>query len=320
MEDLSTHFPPKNILCPIDFSEFSDRAFHYAACIARHFRAELILQHVVHIPLSTFFGAAEPIVADSNKEAASREARIHLRRLAAVTRLQHSQIEMIVSDGSIRDELLKTIEANKIDLLVMGTHGRKGFNRLVLGSVAETLGREADCPVLSICRPQKDFIAPEEPHPCHLKRIVMATDFSADSSRALSCALRWACEWSAELILFHAVEQQPAESQGRVDLFPEYNRYFEKQIVEGWEAIQKQLPPNAVHNAKISYEVRHGSSKEAIADFATEANADVIIIGNRGPRSGGQVWGSTLSSILSDGRFPVLTIPANHDGQKSREA
>src|SRR5581483_5320782 len=107
----------------------------------------------------------------------------------------------------------------------MGTHGRKGIKRLVLGSVAEGAIHRAPCPVLVIGRPEKEFA---EPDGVRIKTILLATDFSAESDRAVDTALSWACEWAARLVVFHAVSEAPPETRGMVDLFPEYNPSFEK--------------------------------------------------------------------------------------------
>ena len=298
----------KNILCPVDFSEFSLKAFNYAACIARHFRSRLFLQHTVQLS-AAYLGGWEPIAIQEMLRSEMRRAGTEMRRLAAVTRLDLPEVLMHVDErGTPQDCILKSIEEHNIDLVVMGTHGRKGFNRLVLGSVAERLVHQAVCPVLVICRPLRDFVSPDELQPWHLKTILLATDFSPNSGRALAHALRWASEWSGKVILFHAVEEVPPETQGRVDLFPEYNPFFEKQIVEAWEAIRKQVPQATDQNCEISFEVRHGNPKEQILHLAEEQNADLIVMGSRGLGRSTVTWGSTISGVVRDGRFPVLAV------------
>jgi nucleotide-binding universal stress UspA family protein len=297
-----------NILCPVDFSEFSLKAFNYAACLARHFRSRLFLQHSVQLS-SGYLGGWEPMAIQEMVRTEVHRAGAEMRRLAAVARLHLPEVLMHVDGkGTPQDCILKSIAENRIDLVVMGTHGRKGFNRLVLGSVTERLVHEAVCPVLVICRPARDFVAPEELQPCHLRTILMATDFSPNSDRALAHALKWASEWSGKVILFHAVEEVPPDTQGVVDLFPEYNPFFEKQLVEAWEVIQKQVPPAEHRNCEISYEVRHGNPKEQILQVAEQQNADLIVMGSRGLGESKITWGSTISGVVRDGRFPVLAV------------
>ena len=242
-------------------------------------------------------------------EATRQQAGANMRRLAAVARLQLPDVQLLVNEGDIRDSLLKRIKEDAIELVVMGTHGRGGLERLMLGSVTERIVHQATCPVLVVCRPVRDFVAPEEAVPVDLRTILLATDFSSNSSRAVAEAIQWASEWSAKLILFHAVEEVPPKAMGRVDLFPEYNRYFEKQLVVARETIQKQVSSAVNKNFEISSEVRHGNPKEQILRVAEEKNADLIVMGTKGITNTASVWGSTISAVLRDGRFPVLALP-----------
>lgn len=297
----------QSILCPVDFSEFSQRAFNYATCIARHFRSRLFVQHTVHIPSSAYLGGPKPAEVQKVLQTNLNQAGAGMRRLAAVARLELPEVHMLVNEGEIRDRLLESIREHRIDLVVMGTHGRKGFDRLLIGSVTERIVHEATCPVLVICRPERDFVTPEELQPVHPRTIVLATDFSPNSGRALAHALKWASELWGKVILFHAVEENPAP--GRLDLFPEYNPFFEKQLVEAWEAIQRQVPTAAKKKCEISYEVRHGGAQEQILQFAEEQEANLIVMGSRGLGKSRAVWGSTISGVVRDGRFPVLAVP-----------
>lgn len=298
----------QNILCPVDFSEFSLRAFTYATGIARHFRSRLFLQHTVHLPSSVYPGNVEPTAASETLQAGRNRAAAEMRRLAAVARLELPELLMLVNEGDIRDHIFQSIEEHKIDLVVMGTHGRKGFNRLGLGSVTERIVHQAICPVLVVCRPLRDFVAPEELEPVRLKTVLLATDFSRNSDRALAYAVKWASEWSGKVILFHAVEEIPPQTPGRVDLFPEYNPSFEKQLAEARERIRMLLPAAAHQKCEISYEVRHGNAKEQILQVVEEKNADLIVMGSRGLGRSAVTWGSTISGVVRDGRFPVLAV------------
>ncbi len=299
----------ENILCPVDFSEFSQNAFTYATCIARQLRSRLFVQHTVHLSPTVYLGSADPLVGCHALDATLRQAGVEMRRLAAVARLQLREVQLLVNEGDIRNRLLQSIQQNDIDLVVMGTHGRKGFNRLALGSLTERIVHEAKCPVLVVCRPHKDFVTPEELQPVHLNTVLFATDFSPNSDRALTEALHWASLWSARVILFHAVKEIPPELKGRVDLSPEFNPYIEKQLVEAWRILHERVSIAADKNLEIECEVRHGDAKEQILQFAEEQGADLIVMGSRGLDMPATTWGSTISGVVRDGRFPVLAVP-----------
>jgi len=298
----------KNILCPLDFSEFSQRAFNFAANIARHFQSRLFVQHVVQIPPNTYTEDAGLNTSRKFLQAELYNSGHELRRLIEGAGVEPSEIVTLLHEGGVRNRILETIQEQRIDLLVMGTHGRKGFNRLVHGSVAERIIHEATCPVLVVSRPQREFVAPQVWEPMHFKTILLATDFSRNSDRALAFALKWASELNGKVILFHAVEGIPPATQGRVDLFPEYNPYFESQIAEAWEKIRMQVPEAVQNWCEVAYEVRHGNPKEEIPKVAEEKKADLIVMGARGVGRSTIAWGSNSSGVVRDGRLPVLVV------------
>jgi universal stress protein A len=130
------------ILCPVDFDQNSLAAVSVAAELARKDNATLYLLHVVHLHL-----APEPALSspDAKTAAETKLERISHQKLKAGTRY-----EILVMTGDPAVEVLQTVARLGIDLIVMATHGRKGLRRLVLGSVAERVVREAQCPVLTV--------------------------------------------------------------------------------------------------------------------------------------------------------------------------
>lgn len=303
----------QTILCPVDFSEFSFRALTCAACIGRHFQSRLFVQHTIHLPPKAHLGEIEEVVTRELLQSELHRAGMQAAQASGLHSSELPEIHLLLNGGDIGGQILESIEKHNVDLLVMGTHGHKGFNRLMLGSVTERMVHEARCPVLVVSRPERGFVAPAEAEPVRLKTILLATDFSPNSDRALAYALKWAWEWSAKLILFHAVEEVPPNTHGRVDLFPEYNPYFDSQIAEAWETIQKQVPADADKRCEISYEVRHGNGKEEILQVAGEKRADVIVMGSKGLGMTAAAWGSTISGVVRDGRFPVLAVRHLHE-------
>ena len=143
-----------NILVPIDFSECSSRAMDTALELARSLGSRVTLVHVIPTPASTALWYAEGLTwpADEIDTAAKRE----LLGIARVARERFSSVETLTVQGDARDEIPAT--ANKIgaDLIVMGTHGRRGISQLFLGSVAAHVVRSASVPVLTVGRPKHD--------------------------------------------------------------------------------------------------------------------------------------------------------------------
>ena len=207
----------KLILCPIDFSEFSIRAYHYALSLAQHYRAELVAQHIVEpwrYPFSDYV-ASQGDYAEFRR--AFREGGKE-KLLESVKNHTHdeSQPEVVVHEGVAADSILSFAQAGKADLIVMGTHGRRGFDRVVvLGSVTERVMRTAPCPVLAISRlPHEVMAAGEERRRVHhLNRILFCADFSKASERALNYALSAMAEYDAELTLLHVLEEVPSPAK-----------------------------------------------------------------------------------------------------------
>lgn len=290
------------ILCPVDFSEFSRRALQYAISLARHFRAQLFVQHTAEIPQGLLMAGAEPSVIQEWSAQLPRFKR-DIQQVLADTGIEPSEARVVVNEGPILDRILETVSTQHIDLLVMGTHGHRGFSRLVLGSVAEATIHQAPCPVLVVSRTEPGFAFPDQPDKVQLKTILLATDFSAHSDRALLYALQWACEWAAKVVVVHAV---PVTSM--VDLFPEYNPYFERQAASAWEKLRHLVPSTVEQWCEVSYDVRHGNPKDEILKAAEERNADLIVLGARGAGITAAPWGSVSSGIVREGRLPVLVV------------
>ncbi len=295
----------RSILCPVDFSDFSHRAVRYAASLARHFGSRLFIQHIA-IPGPYPFMAGFDYVGVPDVETQLRSAREAILRMLRAAGIGTSDVTVLLNEGDVVASILEATQKEGIDLVVMGTHGHKGFNRLVLGSVAEAVIHRAVCPVLAVSRPQTESAHLEQGEEVPFNTIVLGTDFSAHSDRALAYALRWGCEWCSQVVLFHAVEA-PA-LRGIVDLFPEYNPYFERQVALAWDHLRNLVPEAAREWCRVVYDVRHGNPKDEILRVAEEKSANLVITGARGTGSSGASWGSVSSAVVRDGRFPTLVV------------
>jgi nucleotide-binding universal stress UspA family protein len=146
--------PIRTVLHATDMSECSKYAYQLACSIARDYNAKLILVNVVPFQgasMGTEGMVIPPPVVNSD------QLRDELTKLAKHAGLPHTGI--VLADGDPSDEILRVAKENKCDLIVMGTHGRRGLGRLVMGSVAEQVLRRAMCPVLTVKTPDKEAIA-----------------------------------------------------------------------------------------------------------------------------------------------------------------
>jgi nucleotide-binding universal stress UspA family protein len=205
----------EHILCPVDFSEFSARAYDYAYSLARHYGARLYLEHVIQALGAVYPYDDFPEMAATNiYENLSRKAEKRLQEMMQKRSLTGPETEAVVDRGYVPESILAFAENKHADLIVMGTHGRRGLDRLMMGSVTESILRKAPCPVLAVRRPAHDFVDPTNPEDSvRIRKILFCLDFSPPSLHALPYALSFAQEYEADLTLLHVLEEPPEENQ-----------------------------------------------------------------------------------------------------------
>lgn len=280
----------KRILVATDFSPSSEKALHHAIAIARHFDATLFLTHIVS---ALGFVLAGPDATMAASEAAWRDARRLEDRLAASGILTGVKHEIVVREGDIWEQIQELIQDEHIDLIVVGTHGRTGIRKVVLGSVAEEIFRHASCPVLTVgpCAPPEAALNAAHEH------VLFATDFSPESLEALPFALRTSREQHAKLTLLHVVEHLSGEAALDTE-----------RVISSLEQRLRQLLP-ARYEGEYECRVELGAIEEAILDVAEQEHANVIMLGLKSPATYVDHLGWLHAyRIVCRACCPVLTI------------
>jgi nucleotide-binding universal stress UspA family protein len=152
----------KCVLVPTDFTEFSDAALKYGVALARSFGASIHLLHVVTAPFPDPVRNC-PTGAMDEMHYFEAHARRRLTSLVSAEDLDASHVVTAAVNGDPSDEILRYARNCEVDLIVCGTHGLRGWNRLMMGSVAETLVRKSSCPVLTVHHPEHEFVLPDAP-------------------------------------------------------------------------------------------------------------------------------------------------------------
>jgi nucleotide-binding universal stress UspA family protein len=294
----------KNILCPIDFSEFSARAYHHALSLAEHYRAKLVAHHIVELSRYPYAEYAASAGDYAEFCRALRDGGMEQLR-EFVKKHGHDEIqpELVVHEGVAPDCILSLAQAQKVDLIVMGTHGRRGYDRFVLGSVTNRVMRRTPCPVLAVCKTPHGSVSADmaagEPRPFvrHLNRILFCTDFSENSERALNYAISVTEEYDAELTLLHVLEEVPSPARTK------------EAMATAAKQLDKLIPPEARKNLKIKTAVRIGKPYQQIIQLAEETQVDMVAMGVRGRGALDlAVFGSTTYRVLQLGPCPVLAV------------
>jgi nucleotide-binding universal stress UspA family protein len=148
------------IVCPVDFSPSSNYALDYAIDLARMFKAQLTLLHVVEVPFLPSYAMAGVPELSLPLEQIEEGARKGLERLAGECRARYGKVETEQRTGAAFMEIIAYSRESHADMIVMGTHGRTGLSHIIIGSVAEKVVRKAPCPVLTIRHPAHQFEMP----------------------------------------------------------------------------------------------------------------------------------------------------------------
>jgi nucleotide-binding universal stress UspA family protein len=297
----------RRILCPIDFSDFSRRALDHAIAIARWYGSSITVLHVFSpMPVPAFGpGPArfEPIVLT---EVDREQLLAQTREFVAAESGSGIATDAVVREGNTAVEILAQTTDMNADLLVIGTHGRSGFERLVLGSVAEKVLRKAQCPVLTVPRRLPDAVPAG---PVLFKQIVCAVDFSECSMHALTYALSLAQEADGCLTVVYV---SAPELVGQIGIGEEhvslaaFQRQYEE---EARQLLDQAVPQTAKAYCKTESIIRRGRPWREIVHVASERQAELIVMGVRGRGAADLLFfGSTAHHVVRQAGCPVLTL------------
>lgn len=296
----------KNVLFATDFSSTSEAALPYAAAICRHFGSTLHMVHVVsEASLLLMTGGVDYVSMGTIYEDAHTEAKEKLDEIAG--RLEGISQRSYVRHGQVWRNLNSIIEDNQVDMIVLGTHGRTGLGKLLLGSVAEDILRHASCPVLTVgpkvCGRAKLPAFPKRGHDVaplelEIQQIVFATDFAPSAAGIAQRAAKLAEEFRARLTLVHVIEDytQLGSHPGPIE--------------EGTGRLQALIPADAALQYPPETVLEFGSPAERILKIAAEREADMIVLGARSARDIGSThlpW-SSAHHVIAQAYCPVLTI------------
>jgi nucleotide-binding universal stress UspA family protein len=306
------HINLNNILFPTDFSPLSQKAGLYAAALARHYGATLTLAHVIDFAV-TFgepnAGMTLQVIADlleANKGLLTEmETRFADKGIKVKTKIAEG---LSPSDG-----LLKLAEQEAADMIVMGTNGRHGLGKMLLGSAAEAVIHRARCPVLTV-GPQVQAPANDS---LSLQTIVYATDFSPESAQAAVLALSFAQEFGSHIYLCHVLPRKKTTKLERRALADGFKLALgrmasERRLLDvGLKAaaLHRMVSSEVADWCKAECVLEHGEAVSGILSLANEVNADLLVLGAK--HAGEwltQVKSGVAYQVIAQAGCPVLTV------------
>jgi nucleotide-binding universal stress UspA family protein len=273
----------KNILLAVDFSAASESAVRYARAIARQCMSAV---HTVHVNGPNSYHLLLPEAF----RIAVRDRQMPLDDIVHVVEvlLEGLPNEVPLRQGGIWEVIADVVSRNKIDLLVLGTHGRSGFPKFLLGSVAEQVFRNVYCPVLTV-GPQAYCVKEK----LDFQDILLASDLDPSSATPLYAS--WLCnEFEVSLTALHVAETNSGDN-GREQKASQ----LRAMLALGDSA----RPPRVI--------VEHGSAAATILQTIADLHPGIVVLGARHPARSGIAahlpW-STATKVIAEARCPVLTV------------
>ena len=294
------------ILFPTDFSPSSARTFHFALRWAETCSAALDIVHVMAILPEVELDSA---VANMYIKEQGKNLRSKLEGLVSQAKETLSEVHSHLLEGIPTEEITKFALSSQADLVLTGTHGWTGFDRVMLGSVAERLICNAPCPVLSIRDVKSDPTVPSNDAKARVasvpRHILLPIDFSDCSLEAYEYADNLEKAFDVSFTLLHVVEPFSYSldftlSHPKEDL--QHREEVNKRLEDLTNAFTKQ-------GLTANYMIKNKPTLEAIIEALNESDADLIVMGTHG-RQGLRrlVMGNVATAVLRHSPVPVLTV------------
>ncbi len=291
-----------HVLFPTDFSPSSAPAFRYAIEWAKVFEAQLTLLHVHALLPGPDIDAG---IAQKYMDEQRKVAREELETLLAEARQHVPRASVELLAGLPSEGICRTARDKKCDLIMMGTHGWTGFNRVLFGSVAERVIQKAPCPVLAIPHRESEEVSGIHPLQILPRQVVLPMEFSDCSMDAYEYAVQIAKWFDASLTLVHAIEPLSYSLDFTLThpLQEKTNREkVEKRLTDFVAVLSKQ-------GLSAGYELVDKATVNGILETSAVKQADLIVMGSHGRKGlSRMILGSTACQVLEQSPYPVLTV------------
>lgn len=299
-----------SVLCPVDFSEYSERALAYAMRVAVRYGASLLVLHVMP--------PSQPAVTDEmaadNRALTDR----NLHALVARNRLPAADVEtLLVESTDPPQRILECAEAFECDLIVTGSHGRGRAPSALLGSVVEALLHRSGLPLLIVPK-GLDTLADNTGA---FSQIICAVDFSTASLNAVALALAMVEEGHSRLTLLHVIDA-PAELSHAPQPLDRFVAPLRAQArASALQHLRGLIPERFTDNGRVDANVLEGGVSQQLLGVAARTQADLIVIGVHGRNVFDLAFfGSNSKDVIRQAICPVLIVPALRRGLASQEA
>jgi nucleotide-binding universal stress UspA family protein len=315
----TTRIDIDRILCPVDFSEFSGPALERAVRLGDWFEARVEVLYVIpSVPFAMPAGMGPGYFPDPLEVTASQREQAAQNMADLVEPFLDQGVPLVtkVLEGEPWRVILDEAKGVPADLLVIGTHGRSGFEKLLLGSVTEKVLRRAPCPVLTVGHVRA--------HPRNgplFRRILCAADLTQASPQTLDVGLSLATENDAQITLLHVMETLSGNNGvGLVQRAPELEPLCHAQVAEARAELRNAVPDPVRLFCEVTERVETGAAWSEILRVAEQMDAELIVMGAHATGAVGRMlFGSTTSQVVRRAHCPVLVIQESLEPRLAKE-
>jgi nucleotide-binding universal stress UspA family protein len=295
----------RTVLCPTDFSEFSRRAIEHAVAVARWNESKLTLLHVY--PFLVPLAGDAPYLPSGLPLDAETRARLlrDLETAAEPARAAGLDPALLLIEGDPSEEILRRARTLPADLIVMGTHGRRGLDRWMLGSVADRVVHKARCAVLTVPRPPEGV--PPAPERLY-QRILCPVELSG-SENILETAFSIAHSAGGRLTLLHVLEDLPQREAVARMAHLDWATFHDGLEQDARRRLRTAVANRPLHGCEVDEAVVAGKPHREILKIADTSGASLIVMGIHGHNPLARLFfGSTTFHVLRQAACPVLTV------------
>lgn len=290
----------KSILVATDLTESADKALQHGIAIARHYHAVLYVAHVVS---SVGFTIAGPDAIQLAAEASQREIDDLVTQLRKSGKLLGVDVRPIVLKGNIDEQIDSLVRGYRVDMIVVGTHGRQGMARLFFGSIAQLISKCCCCPVLTV--------GPHAPGPWldnpadSGRPLLFATAFNKASAKAMPYAVSLANDFKRQLLVLHVV------SPHRTHFLRKDHSAQDDNELSAIEHINALIPQDAALKGTAASLIESCDPADGILNAAKRVHAVTIIMGSHSDSFSDlaiRVPWSITNRVNREAQCPVLTV------------
>lgn len=303
----------RSILCSTDFSEFSRRALEHAVTLARWYGAELTIVHVY--PFMAVLGGDAPYFPSGLPLDATTRARFlsDLEAVAEPARAAGVKSNLLLLEGDPSEEILRRARTAPTDLIVMGTHGRRGFDRWILGSVAGRVVHKARCAVLTVPQPPPGT----RPTAAQVYENILCPVDLGGSEPILATAFSIARASGARLTLLHVLEDLPQHEAAARMAHIDWVDFQERLEQDARHRLRQAVASQGADGGAVDELVVSGKPYREILEVADARGVSLIVMGIHGRNPLERMFfGSTTLHVLRQARCPVLTVRAPDERSK----